>query len=156
MPSNLTMRINPMLAVAWFVLLAGDISLRAWSGPLSAPSFSAPKDCPVVVMNQVSAALNRREARFLGGRFFGAFHHSMSYGGDAKALNGMLADLAACPGMSLSVGFSTNFTEAADWTVSDSAGSTNFIFRVQVNLKSDRLRLGELVLPEVKGPPLIK
>lgn len=150
------MRINPMLVLAWFVLMTGDISLRAWSGPLSTPSFSAPKDCPVVVMNQVSAALNRRDARFLGGRFFGFSQHWMRYGGDAKALNGMLADLAACPGMTLSVGFSTNFTEAADWAVSDSAGSTNFTFRVQVNLKSDRLHVGELVIPEVKGPPLIK
>jgi hypothetical protein len=105
-------------------------------------------------MQQVSAALHRRDAKFLGGQFFGAFNQSMRYGGDTKALNGMLADLAACPGMILSIAFSTNFHQPADWTVSDSFGGTNFNFRVEVNVKSTRLRLDELVIPAVQGPPI--
>lgn len=142
---------------AWLGLLMGVLGTAiaaAWSGPLSTPAFSAPKDCPREVMNQVSAALNRRDAKFLGGQFFGAYNHSMRYGGDTKALNAMLTDLAACPGMILSVGFSTRFNEPADWTVSDSHGGTNFVFRVQVNLKSERLKLDELVIPAMTGPPL--
>lgn len=150
------MSIRRKLCWACVVLVATVSGALAWSGPLSAPSFAAPTDCPPAVMNQVSAALNRRDAKFLGGRFFGAFSHFMRYGGDTKDLNGMLADLAACPGLRLSVGFATNFTEAADWTVSNSFSATNFIFRVQVNLRSDRLRLEELVIPEAKGPPLPK
>lgn len=138
-------------------LLAGAIgvvSVAAWSGPLSVPSFTAPKDCPPAVRQQVSAALNRRDAKFLGGQFFGAFSQSMRYGGDSKALNGMLADLAACPGMVLSIAFSTNFYQPADWMVSSSPGGTNFIFRVQVNVRSTQLRLEELVIPVVQGPPI--
>ena len=148
------MNFNQATLLAFLVGVIGVASAAAWSGPLTSPSFTAPRDCPPAVMQQVSAALNRRDATFLGGQFFGAFSHSMRYGGDSKALNGMLADLAACPGMILSIAFSTNFHQPADWTVADSHGGTNFIFRVQVNVKSTRLRLEELVIPAVQGPPL--
>ncbi len=140
--------------LAFLVGVIGVASAAASSGPLSSPSFTAPKDCPPAVMQQVSAALNRCDAKFLGGQFFGRSSRFMRYGGDTKALNGMLADLAACPGMILSIAFSTNFHQPADWTVSDSFGGTNFNFRVQVNVKSTRLRLEELVIPAVQGPPL--
>ncbi len=148
------MKLNQPVLLGLLMGVLGTASAAALSGPLSTPAFSAPKDCPKAVMDRVSAALNRRDALFLGGRFFGEFNHSMRYGGDTKALNAMLADLAACPGMILSVGFSTKFNEPAEWNVSNTHGGTNFVFRVQVNLKSERLKLDELVIPAMTGPPL--
>ena len=147
------MNTNRKLAVC-AALMVSALSAFAWSGPLSAPAFSPPPNCPQAVFDQVSAALNRRDAKFVEGRFFGVHQNSMSYRGDTKALNGMLADLSACAGMSLSVGFVTNLTADADWSVSAHASPTNFLFHVQVNAGSSRVKLPELVIPSAQGPAL--
>lgn len=137
-------------------LAATAISAFAWSGPLSAPAFTPPGYCPQAVFDQVSAALNRRDAKFVEGHFFGARENSMSYRGDTKALNGMLADLAVCQGMHLTMGFATNLTADADWLVSTRSSSSNFLFHVQVNTRSTRVKLAELAIPALRGTALPK
>lgn len=78
----------------------------------------------------------------------------MRYKGDTKALNGMLTDLAKCPGVLLTIQFDNKFSDPGDWSVSSQPGSTQFIFQVMVNLKSERIKLDELRVPEMNGPPL--
>lgn len=144
------MNTNRILVACAAWMVAGA-SAFAWSGPLSVPTFTSPTNCPQAVSDQGSAALNRRDAKFVEGRFFGFQQHSMIYRGDTKALNGMLADLAACPRMLLTVAFVTNLTADADWSVGSQLSPSNFLFRVAVNTSSARVKLPEMVMPAVQG-----
>lgn len=136
---NHTMKTRLLAPLCCTALIVSALGAFAWSGPLSVPTFTSPLNCPRAVTDQVSAALNRRDAAFVEGRFFGVQQNSMSYRGDTRALNGMLADLAACPGMLLTVGFTTNLAAGADWSVSSQFSPSNFRFRAAVNTSSPLL-----------------
>jgi hypothetical protein len=133
------------------VVFSGTMPLLARSSALAKPSFASPTSCPTQVVIQVSDALNRPDCKFIGGQLASRSTH-LRYSGDTKALNGMLADLAKCPGVVFTIQFTDNFIESGDWSVSSQPGSNQFIFQVLVNLQSERIKLDELRVPEMKGP----
>ena len=132
-------------------VFSGTMPLLARGGALLTPSFTAPQGCPTEVMNQVRAAFNRSDCKFVGGHYVNRSTR-VRYSGDTKALNGMLADLAKSPGVVLTIQFTEKFSEPGDWSVSSQPGSNQFIFQVVVNLESERIKLDELRVPEMKGP----
>jgi hypothetical protein len=143
-----------IILLALVAVVCGTMPLLARSMALSKPSFTAPHGCPTQVVNQVSAALSRLDCKFVGGQLASRSTH-LRYDGDTKALNGMLSDLAKCPGVALTLQFTNNFVEPGDWSVGSVARyQGTFAFSVLANLKSERIKVGELRFPEVKGPSL--
>lgn len=140
----------PLLCAA---LLATATDALALAGELKEPGVAFSQGYPEAARQQVMAALNRSDSKFLKGRFVNSFT-SLFYAGETKALNLFLDDLAKCPGVTLHVSFTTDpiVGEQCDWLVSHDAHENRF--SVRVNLKSDRIKLPELYLPEVKGPAL--
>ncbi len=137
------MKIILLTLVAVFV---GGMSLQARSGALLAPSFTAPSGCPPQAIEQVRAAFNRPDCKFVGGQYVNRSAH-VRYSGDTKALNGMLAALAKCPEVVLTFQFTKQANEAGDWSVSSEPGSKQFIFHVAVNLQSERIKREEVRIP---------
>ncbi|PAW73943.1 MAG: hypothetical protein B9S33_22295 [Pedosphaera sp. Tous-C6FEB] len=141
----------PLLCAA---LLATATDALGLAGEVKEPGVAFSQDYPEVARQQVMAALNRSDSKFLKGRFINSFT-SLFYAGETKALNLFLADLAKCAGVTLSVSFASDPVagEPCDWVVSHDAHANHF--QVRVNLKSERIKLSDLTLPEVKGPPLV-
>lgn len=139
--------------VAVVILLASVATTFALMGELKEPGVAHAQGYPQVAQEQVRAALTRPDCKFLGGRFLNS-HTSLLYAGDTKALNQFLDALAKCPGVTLHVSFVADPIpgEPCDWHVSHMAHENRF--HVRVNLKSARVKLADLHLPEVKGPPL--
>jgi hypothetical protein len=61
-----------------------------------------------------------------------------------------LDDLAKCPGVTLSVSFTSEIDVDCDWRVGHKAPENRF--QVEVNLKSDQIKIEDVVLPEVARP----
>jgi hypothetical protein len=119
---------------------------------LKEPDVALPASYPDDVRKQVSEALRRPDCKFLRG--FGLNSHtSLFYEGDTKALNQFLSALVKCPGTSLHVSFAAKpaADESCDWMVSHDAMTNGF--HVIVSLKSARVKLEDLYLPDMKGPP---
>lgn len=126
----------------------------ALAGELKEPAVAHAQGYPQAAQEQVRAALTRADCMFLGGRFLNS-HTSLLYAGDTKALNQFLHALAKCPGVTLHVSFVATDPipgEPCDWHVGHDAHRNQF--HVRVNLKSERIKLPDLYLPEVKGPAL--
>jgi hypothetical protein len=126
----------------------------ALAGELKEPGVAHAAGYPEAAQKQVRAALTRADCKFLGGRFLNS-HTSLLYAGDTKALNQFLDALAKCPGVTLHVSFVATDPipgEPCDWHVGHDAHRNQF--HVHVNLKSGRIKLPDLYLPEVKGPAL--
>ncbi|MEQ2007151.1 MAG: hypothetical protein ABMA26_10155 [Limisphaerales bacterium] len=136
------------------VLFATATDASALMGELKEPAVAHAQGYPETAQNQVRAALTRADCKFLGGRFLNS-HTSLLYAGDTKALNQFLDALAKCPGVTLHVSFVATDPipgESCDWHVGHDAHRNQF--HVRVNLKSERIKLPDLYLPEVKGPLL--
>ena len=143
----------PLLCAA-FLATAGDAF--ALAGDLKEPGVAPlPQDYPKAAQEQVMAALQRPDCKFLKGSFVNC-HTSLLYAGETKALNLFLEALAKCPGVTLHVSFTSDPLPGdggqCDWFVSHDAHANSF--HVRVNLKSERLKLPDLHLPAVKGPAL--
>lgn len=140
----------PLLCSAFFAAATNALGL---AGDLKEPGVAFSQNYPDGARQQVMAALNRPDCKFLKGNFIN-WHTSLFYAGETKALNLLLADLAKCAGVTLTVLFTSDpvAAEPCDWVVSHD--SMRIHFAVRVNLKSDRIKLPDLTLPEVKGPPL--
>lgn len=140
----------PLLCAA---LLATTTDVFALAGELKEPGVAHAQGYPQAAQEQVMAALNRPDCKFLKGNFINS-HTSLLYAGETKALNQLLGDLAKCPGVTLHVSFATDLIpgQPCDWVLSHDAHANSF--HVRVNLKSNRLKLSELSLPEIKGPAL--
>lgn len=132
-------------------LVVTSTNAFALAGELKEPGVAFSQGYPEAARQQVMAALNRPDCKFLKGNFI-SWHTSLLYAGETKALNLFLDDLAKCPGVTLHVSFATDPIpgQPCDWVVAHDAHSNRFHFRV--NLKSERVKLPELYLPEVKGP----
>ena len=132
-------------------LFLGAPRAFALAGQLDQPGVALPADYPKIAQEQVAAALKWPDCRFLKGHFIN-WHTSLLYAGDTKALNLLLDALAKCPGVTLHVSFVADPIpgEPCDWVVAHDALANSF--HVLVNLKSERITLPELYLPEVKGP----
>lgn len=136
------------------VLLATATDALGLAGELKEPGVAHAQGYPQAAQDQVRAALTRADCTFLGGRFLNS-HTSLLYAGDTKALNSFLDALAKCPGATLHVSFVATDPipgEPCDWHVGHDAHRNQF--HVRVNLKSARIKLPNLYLPEVKGPAL--
>ena len=142
----------PLLCAA---LLATATDAFALAGDLTEPGVALPTGYPKAAQEQVLAALNRPDCKFLKGHFIN-WHTTLLYAGETKALNQFLDALAKCPSVTLHVSFTTDPVPRddgrCDWFVSHDAHANSF--QVRVNLKSERLKLPELRLPVVKGPAL--
>ena len=124
----------------------------ALAGDLTEPGLAFPSDFPVAARTQISESLKHPDCKFLGGRFVNWITH-LKYSGDTKGLNGFLDTLAKCPGVAVAVRFSDEEFEAGcDWTIDHISGGDTCHLNVKVNLKSTRIKLTELAIPEAKGP----
>lgn len=134
-------------AVAALVLA---LAAPAWalSGTLDKPGVALPVGYPAT--QQVMAALNRKDATFVDGHFVNSFT-SLRYRGNWLAFNLFLEDLAACPGVSVSVRFK-QLPDDVDWRVGHDGLSNGFL--VEINPASKRLDLERLYIPVAKGSTL--
>jgi hypothetical protein len=120
---------------------------------LKKPELAFPAGFPESDRTNIVASLNRPDCKFVGGSFINSFT-SLKYNGNTRALNLFLSGLLKCPGTVLGVRFHTDRTsDDCDWVVSHMAGKPRE-FAVHVNLKSSRINLDEVVIPDSKGPPL--
>jgi hypothetical protein len=125
----------------------------AFAGDLEKPSLAFPEGFPESARTNIMAVLQRTDCKFIRGHFVNWFT-SLGYGGDTVALNLFLAGLARCPGVVLSVRFqSDRASDDCAWLVSHSADKPRE-FTVHVNVKSTRIKVDELVIPQSKRPPL--
>ncbi len=136
-----------VLAIAMHTQLVGRAS--AAFGELDSPQVSLPLDYPEKAREQVYYALHRMDCRFVSGFFLNSWT-TLHYRGDTRALNLFLDDLAKCPGATLSVRFTRDIDVDCDWRVGHKAPENRF--QVFVNLKSDQIKIEDVVLPEVAGP----
>ncbi|WP_035612093.1 hypothetical protein [Haloferula sp. BvORR071] len=127
--------------------------VMALAGDLSEPGIAFPSDFSKPAQLRIMEALKHPDCKFLGGRFVNSFT-SLNYAGETKALNLFMEQLAKCPGVVLAVRFKAEgFAEGCDWMIAHEAGDPCKL-TVHVNLKSSRVKLEDLVIPEVKGPPV--
>ena len=141
----------PLLCAA---LLATTTDALALAGELKEPGVAHAQGYPQAAQEQVRAALTRPDCKFLGGRFIN-WHTSLLYAGETKALNLFLDALAKCPGVTLHISFVEDpiLSAGSDWHVSHDAHANSF--HIRVNLKSERIKLPDLHLPQVKGPSVV-
>ena len=136
-------------------LLAPTLTALALAGTLTKPGVALPSNFPKDAHQQIAAALRHPDCKFLTGNFVN-WHTTLLYGGDTRALNQFLAALAKCPGVTLRVTFVADPVPGAtcDWVVEHSAGepltAPENSFQIRVNLKSERVRRAEVLLPENK------
>lgn len=127
-------------------ILLGSCDAHALAGDLKRPSVSLPAEYPDANRRKIMAALNRKDVKFLGGRFINWFT-TMWYDSDTKALNLFLDDLAHVPGVVLHVSFGKSIHPGA-WSVRHEAHDN--CFHVKIGLDS-QIKLAELHLPEIRG-----
>lgn len=147
------MKARLLAPLTFAALLALATDAFGLAGELEEPGVAFSQSYPDASRQQVMAALNRSDSKFLKGSFIN-WHTTLFYAGETKALNLFLADLARCSGVTLHVIFTSDPIggEACDWVVSHDSMTNHFA--VRVNLKSERIKLADLSLPEIKGPPL--
>jgi hypothetical protein len=137
------------------LLLALGLATNAFAlaGELKEPGLAFPEDFPESARTNITAALTRPDCTFLGGFFLNSFTN-LRYQGETTALNHFLEGLVKCPGVSLSIRFQTESVPAdCDWMLAHNADEPGK-FTVHINLKSTRINLEKLVIPEAKGPAL--
>lgn len=139
--------------LGWFLALGLATRALGMAGELAEPGLAFPEGFPGRTRTNLMAALRCPDCKFLGGGFIN-WITTLHYGGDTAALNRFLAGLAKCPGVRLSVRFGAESTLAGcDWMIASHSATDPFQFVVRVNLKSARLRLEDLIIPESVGPP---
>lgn len=142
-----------ILTATFLFLIALVQQAVAWSGPISRPEYYAPKGCPPEVMKQVGAALNRKDCKFVQGRFF-SLSASWTYSGNTFALNGFLKALSECPGARIVISTNSQFNSKGDWRVYTHPVSEHFFFRITINGKSERIVQKAMKIPSLHGPKL--
>ncbi len=138
------------------LLMALGLATNAFAlaGELKDPGLAFAQSFPESARTNITAALTRPDCTFVNGRFIN-WHTSLNYRGETLALNLFLEGLVKCPGTTLSIRFQTESIPAdSDWMVAHS-GDEPGKFTVHINLKSPRINLEKLVIPESKGPPLV-
>ncbi len=137
------------------LLLLGGVTFPAFglAGDLREPGLAFPVDFPDSARAAIMAALRPAGASFVGGRFVN-WVTTLRYAGDTQTLNHFLDGLVKCPGVAVSVRFQPREPDpGCEWTLSHSAEEPGEV-TVQVNLRSGRVRLEDLVIPAAKGPAL--
>jgi hypothetical protein len=120
---------------------------------LTEPSIAFPGGFPESARTNILARLRRTDCKFISGAELNA-STSLKYGGDTVALNNFMKGLATCPGVTLSVRFFDRADDDGwDWMAAHYAYQPGD-FVVHMNLKSTRIKLDALAIPEIKGPNL--
>jgi hypothetical protein len=114
------------------------------------PALAFTPAYPQSAQQKVLGVLQRKDCTFVDGYGAGSFT-LLRYRGTTLALNRFLDELAACPGVTVSVSLK-KLPEEIDWRLSHEADGNRF--RAEVNLNSPRLDPEKLVIPELKGPRL--
>ena len=143
------------ISVACLFLVFG-LAVRAFAlaGELKEPGLAFPEGFSESARTNIMASLRRPDCKFLGGQFINSFT-SLKYAGDTLALNLFLDGLAKCPGVTLSIRLDADRPdhEEGDWMVGHNAHQPSNL-TMYVNLKSSKIKLGQLVIPDIKGPTL--
>ncbi|MCD6050656.1 MAG: hypothetical protein K0Q55_2059 [Verrucomicrobia bacterium] len=141
------------LFASLLLTLALATNAFALAGNLDTPGLAFPKDFPETVRTSMTDALTHTNCTFLGGRFVNSYT-SLNYRGETVALNLFMEGLVKSPGTILSVRFQTaSVPSDRDWMVTHDADAPHKL-TVHINLKSFRINLEKLVIPESKGPAL--
>lgn len=149
------MKTRPHAIHVFCLSLVFGLTVQAFAlmAKLTQPDLAFPVGFSETVRTNIMAALRRDDCKFVGGHFINSFT-SLRYDGETKALNLFLDGLAKCPGVALAVRFHSEAApESGDWVVAHNA-SQPLELTVHLYLKSSRIKLDDLVIPEVKGPPL--
>ena len=118
---------------------------------LTEPGLGFPDSFPAPARAKVEAVLQRPDCKFLGGFWLNSFT-SLRYEGETVPLNLFLESLAECPGITLSIRFDNHSMKAnCDWVVTQEPGDPTRLC-VRINLNSSRVKLEDLVVPEMKAP----
>jgi hypothetical protein len=117
---------------------------------LDEPGFGFPDTFPAASRQKVSETLRRTDCKFLGGTSFTA-GTVLRYEGETVPLNLFLEDLAACPGITLSIRFNNPENANYDWTVEQDGFQPERLC-VRINWKSPRLKIENFVAPDWTGP----
>ena len=121
---------------------------------LTEPTVAFPQGFPDSAKTNIFARLRRADCKFLGGSALNS-STSLRYSGDTIPLNLFMEGLATCPGLTLSVRFYEGPDDSSDWHVTHIAHQpTQFV--VRINLKSSRIKLDKLVIPDIKAPSSLK
>lgn len=137
-------------SICLFAALILPVNAFAAAGKLTSPSLSLPSEFPLALRTNILAVLSNPEYKFAGGEFVNATTR-LWYGGETKALNRFLGELATCDGVILSISFVQDVGEdpEAGWRVQHSGNNPNR-FSIQISLNSKKIQLEDLEIPDIK------
>ena len=131
-----------------FALVAHVIAAMS---ELTEPGLGFPASFPAPARAKVEAVLQRADCKFLGGHWLNSFT-SLRYEGETVPLNLFIKSLAECPGITVSIRFDNHsIPDNCDWVVTQGPFELNKVC-VRINLKSSRIKLEDLVVPDSKAP----
>ena len=138
-----------------FCLLMGVFTVLSLSaGPIALGAMGEIKTPMLLVKDQpdtqaaLEKVLRRPDAKYLQGHWLNRWS-SLQYGGDTTALNMMIADLALCPGLEVTVRFQ-KLENDASWIIGQEANAPKV--QVTVNLGSSQIEPERISLPSWSGP----
>jgi hypothetical protein len=135
-----------LLSVVTIVLLHLGPVAHAAMGEIKTPMLLV-KDQPKT-QAALEKVLRRPDAKYLQGHWLNR-SSSLQYGGDTTALNLMIADLAQCPGLEVTVTFQ-KLNNDASWMVGQDGNEPQV--HVTVNLSSSQINPERISLPAWSGP----
>ncbi|MFM1558742.1 MAG: hypothetical protein ACKJSK_05475 [Roseibacillus sp.] len=75
---------------------------------------------------------------------------SLRYQGNTGALNRFLSGLANCLDVTMQVSFTGELDQDTDWRVFHEPPANRF--HIEIDYQSERIKLAELILPEIAKP----
>jgi len=130
------------------LMLAGRSDALGLAGEVKHPGVALSQKLPGTVRQKISAALKRKDCKFLGGNFINSFT-TLWYTSDTQALNLFMDDLKHIPQVLLHVSFVKELSRAdAAWAVHHQASANRFQIRVALG---GRIKIEEVYLPVIHG-----
>jgi len=147
------------IALVCLALLVAAPAAFALSRSLPTPDINFPKDYDKARAAQILGILRSPKLKYADGIISywpPKWETTLVYNGDTAALNGLLADLQGVKGLNVAVTFSrgnlatTRDGASGNWEVNYVQNAPDTL-SVVVSLKSDKIDLEKLRLPEWKG-----
>lgn len=130
------------------LMFVGRSNALALAGEVTHPGVALSQKLPETVRKKISAALKRKDCKFLGGAFINSFT-TLWYTSDTRALNLFMDDLKHIPQVLLHVSFVKELSrEEAAWSVHHQAGENRFHIRVALG---GRINIEEIYIPLIHG-----
>lgn len=130
------------------LMFAGRSDALALAGEVKHPGVALSQKLPETVRKKISAALNRKDCKFLGGAFINSFT-TLWYTSDTRALNLFLDDLKHIPQVLLHVSFVKELSrEDAAWSVHHQASENRFQIRIALG---GPIKIEDIYLPVIHG-----